>query len=135
MKTTIERFWAKVDRRNDNECWAWTAGTADHGNARYGQFHIAGRTVSAHRAAYTLLVGMIPDGLQIDHLCRNTLCVNPAHLEAVTQRENILRAIRPRHVGAERRSAPAATSSPLRTPTCDLTERGGCAASASASEN
>jgi hypothetical protein len=61
-----------------------------------------GRTWAAHRAAYTLLVAPIPDGLTIDHLCRNTSCVNPAHLEPVTQRENGLRGTSPAAVNARK---------------------------------
>lgn len=58
----------------------------------YGYITIAGRGRLAHRAAYELLVGPIPDGLTLDHLCRRPACVNPEHLEPVTQRENNLRA-------------------------------------------
>lgn len=79
-------FWHKVDRTG--ECWLWT-GRGDAGG--YGRVHYDGRDGYAHRLAYELLVGAIPDGLVIDHLCRVRNCVNPAHLEVVTQRENILR--------------------------------------------
>jgi len=82
-----ERFWAKVDKTGD--CWVWTAST--RGSGGYGQFRIGKRQVFAHRVAYELEIGPIPEGLVIDHLCRNHLCVNPAHLEPVTERENILR--------------------------------------------
>jgi hypothetical protein len=82
-----ERFWAHVDKGSD--CWLWTASCA--GGTGYGQIYADGRPQLAHRFAYELLVGPIPDGLVIDHLCRNRACVNPAHMEPVTQRENILR--------------------------------------------
>lgn len=86
--TREERFWAKVDRRGDQECWEWQAYIEPRG---YGRFRGGGRRQLAHRYAYELLVGPIPDGLHIDHLCRNRRCVNPAHMEPVTMRENILR--------------------------------------------
>jgi hypothetical protein len=79
-----DRFWAKVERTDT--CWLWTAST--DGRGRYGSFGVHGRLVRAHRFAYELLVGPIPDGLVLDHLCSVTRCVNPAHLEPVTQAEN-----------------------------------------------
>lgn len=88
--TTIEeRFWEKVEVTGF--CWNWT-GTLSSG---YGRFTIAPRpeqkAIGAHRFAYMLLVGPIPQGLHLDHLCRNTRCVNPDHLEPVTPRVNNLR--------------------------------------------
>lgn len=83
-QTTEERFWAKVDKNGPGGCWLWTAGTSKG----YGQF-----LNGAHRVSYEMLVGPIPEGLHIDHLCRVRACVNPDHLEPVTRKENILRGV------------------------------------------
>ena len=87
----IERFLSKVAIAK-NGCWEWQASCDRLG---YGRFR-GGENVLAHRVSYELFVGQLKDGLDIDHLCRNTGCVNPAHLEQVTTRENVwVRAINP----------------------------------------
>jgi hypothetical protein len=83
----LERFMAKVDKQ-ENGCWLWTAATDRDG---YGHFSFERRTAQAHRVAYELLVGPIPEGLTLDHLCRERRCVSPEHLEPVTIGVNTLR--------------------------------------------
>jgi len=83
----IERFWTYVNKTPT--CWLWTGATLN-GYGRFGRG--PGQTTGvAHRMAYEQLVGPIPAGLHLDHLCRVHACVNPAHLEPVTCRENLLR--------------------------------------------
>ena len=79
----IRRFWVLVDKGPN--CWEWLGPRNAYG---YGHFS-AGRDVfRAPRVAYTLASGPIPEGLELDHLCRNRICVNPSHLEVVTHRTN-----------------------------------------------
>lgn len=90
-----DRLMRHVDTSGD--CWLWTAYCDDKG---YGwtTFGLERRTTAAHRAVYEAFVGPIPEGLHIDHLCRTPRCVNPAHLEPVTQAENNRRAAAARRV-------------------------------------
>jgi hypothetical protein len=84
----IARFWAKVALPDARGCLVWTGPGSGTG---YGKFRRFRRSVFAHRFAYMALVGPIADGLVLDHLCRNRACVRPDHLDAVTQRVNVLR--------------------------------------------
>ena len=90
-----QRIQAKV--AVDSSCWQWKACILDTG---YGQVRADGKSRLAHRVIYEALIGPIPSGLTIDHLCRNRSCVNPEHMEIVTQRTNTLRG-----VGASARNA------------------------------
>lgn len=94
-----QRFWhfVIVDDGNDG-CWPWGGGKSGGG---YGSFAVDSRdgergatNVKAHRWSYEHFVGPVPDGLELDHLCRNRGCVNPAHLEPVTHLENVRRGSR-----------------------------------------
>lgn len=80
-----ERFWAKVRVGGADECWLWTAVRSDRG---YGMVWGDGRMRYAHRVSYEISRGPIPDGMQIDHVCRARACVNPAHLRVATGSEN-----------------------------------------------
>lgn len=82
----LNRFMSKVDRAGS--CWVWKACKTPRG---YGHFYFDKKHWRAHRWAYQYFKGPIPEGLELDHLCRNTSCVNPDHLEAVTHKVNILR--------------------------------------------
>lgn len=96
------RFVKKIDA-SAGDCWLWVAQIDGCG---YGRFQEGGKPISAHRYAYEALVGQIPDGLTIDHLCRVRHCVNPEHMEAVTRRENTLRGIGPTAMHARRTHCP-----------------------------
>ncbi len=86
-----DRFVEKIKINLDSGCWEWTSSKVQNG---YGNIWVGDpdrRCAMAHRVAYELLVGPIPEGMTLDHLCRVRHCVNPAHLEPVTNRENLLR--------------------------------------------
>lgn len=72
----------------ESGCWLWTGGRTTHG---YGITNYQRKQVRVHRAAHELWKGPIPDGMELDHLCRARACFNPDHLECVTSRENTLR--------------------------------------------
>lgn len=88
-RSMSDRLLARSDRQ-PNGCLLWNGAI---GSSGYGQTHSSAprRQVLVHRAAYEVWVGPIPAGLQIDHLCRTRICIEPTHLEAVTARENVLR--------------------------------------------
>lgn len=77
------RFWKKVNKTEG--CWIWTASTT----GGYGQFWTGTHTVRAHRWSFEQAHGPIPEGLVLDHLCRNRACVRPEHLRACSQRQNV----------------------------------------------
>ena len=85
-----EPFWDKIEPEPNSGCWLWTAAVKDGG---YGITCYPGtkRTVLAHRFLWLRTRGPLAPGLELDHLCRVTCCVNPAHLEPVTHRTNMLR--------------------------------------------
>lgn len=85
--TAVQRWHSKYEIQPSG-CWLWMAGDVEN---CYGLFYHEGTTKIAHRVGYELLVGPIPEGLVLDHLCRVRRCVNPAHLEPVTQSENMVR--------------------------------------------
>lgn len=82
----LERFESKVDK--SGECWLWTGGDTGNG-LRYGKFWDGERKVLAHRFAYTIFHGEIPQGLEVDHTCRVPKCVTPEHLRVLTRTENM----------------------------------------------
>ena len=103
MKTTIDRFWEKVDKQ-ENGCWLWTGCLSDSG---YGRSYAWSHHIYAHRFSYEIHRGPIPpwtpSGPQIDHLiCSNPACVNPEHMRLVTAKENILRSENPAAVNARK---------------------------------
>lgn len=81
-------------------CWVWQRGR--HKDSGYAVITVNDRQRLAHRVSYETFVGPIPDGLTIDHLCRNTSCVNPEHLDPVTMRENALRGTSPAAANARK---------------------------------
>jgi hypothetical protein len=82
----LQRFWSRVKIVDD--CWEWQGGIKCDG---YGSFYWEKKQYPSHRVAYEIMVGDVPQGLELDHLCKNRKCCNPEHLEAVTHKQNLLR--------------------------------------------
>ena len=91
----VARFWAKVDKNGPvhprlGNCWQWTGAVAGDAKGHgYGNCIVDGHTRSAHRYAYEISLGPIPEGHDIDHICRNRLCVRPEHLRPATRKQNM----------------------------------------------
>lgn len=101
-KPLADRFWPKVQINGPDDCWPWLASV--HGGG-YGQVSSGGRggtMLTAHRVAWELTRGPIPEGLVVDHLCNNRRCCNPDHLKPCTDRENVLRSNAPSALAARR---------------------------------
>lgn len=94
----IKNFMSKVIQSRN--CWVWTG----YKLKGYGRFGLNDKIFYAHRVSYELFIGEIPKGLQLDHLCRNTLCVNPYHLEPVTNQENCKRGLTGKKTGLYQKS-------------------------------
>lgn len=117
---TVDRFWSYVDRKGDDECWPWTGYLHANGYGVIGAKKIPPYKGNwrTSRLAYVISVGPIPEGLQIDHIChdpavckggpkcKHRRCCNPAHLEAVTHRENSLRSTSPPAVNSRKTHCP-----------------------------
>ena len=92
MNERVDYLAERINLTEDG-CWLWTRAVTGKPPKDYGQLWFKKQRSLAHRFAYETLVGPIPEGLTIDHLCRRARCVNPDHLEPVTNRENILRGV------------------------------------------
>ena len=99
LEPSAKAYFLNRYKVDENGCWIWQGKPMPNG---YGQFMYKKRKLAQHRVSYTIHKGPIPDGLTIDHLCRNRICGNPDHLEAVTNKVNSLRGVSPWAVLARR---------------------------------
>lgn len=104
MSDLLSRIETKIERITESGCWIWNGYINPHG---YGIIFVHGKRERTHRTMYELLRGSIPSGLQLDHLCRVRCCVNPAHIEAVTKKVNVLRGVSFSAVNARKTHCPS----------------------------
>jgi len=103
-----DRFLKKVILTDDlDSCWLWLGKPKKNKTGTpYGTLRVGNKLIPAHQFAYELFVGPIPQGCELDHLCRNTMCVNPLHIEPVAHRVNVLRGISPNAINARKTHCP-----------------------------
>ena len=89
--SVAERLWSRVDRADSEACWLWPGATSQgYGRIKGDRnFFVEGRMLQAHRVAWELVNGPIAEGMVLDHMCHQLLCVNPAHLREITQAQNM----------------------------------------------
>lgn len=114
MDVLPERISERIETVTESGCWLWGGDCCK--KEGYGRLSFNGRKQLAHRVVYSLIVGQIPGGLQLDHLCRVRCCVNPSHLEPVTSRENILRGVGIASLHAKKTHCPKGHLLPERDP-------------------
>lgn len=100
MRRDLKEFVVANSRVRASGCWEWVGGFSGEGYGSVHIHHVGSR--GAHRVSYAVFIGLVPKGLGLDHLCRNRACVNPWHLEPVTDRVNILRGESPSAVNARK---------------------------------
>lgn len=112
----VTRFWSKVDIRSDEQCWLWTRARHRDG---YGQTSFQGKWMAAHRLAYVLTHGEIPEGMHVLHSCDNRACCNPNHMRLGTHHENMRDMVErgrcARKLGVNYRDNPKLTISAVRS--------------------
>ena len=102
--SVARRFWPKVDRRGDHECWLWQGYTIPRGYGMLSGERRGSNPLYAHRVSFELHHGPVPDGLEVGHRCHTPTCVNPAHLYACTHLENVRHSARDGRLHAPRPS-------------------------------
>lgn len=102
-KRTFEHFF---ERQQNDGCWLWIGAKQSTKNLVYGVYRESGKLRRAHLVYWERIKGKVPEGLELDHLCRNTLCVRPEHLEPVTHKVNVFRGVSPGALNAKKTHAP-----------------------------
>ena len=104
-------FWQRVDKCSESDCWRWLRG---HSSSGYGAMKVNGRQTGAHRIAYELVYGPIPDGKLVCHKCDNRTCCNPSHLFLGSHQDNLIDAGRKRRLPKAKLTAEQAAAIRIR---------------------